>query len=1050
MANTTVTGKIGDQEVELINAASEATLLKLLEAMNKMAGIQTGSKPAGGGGSGTNNAQTQAKAANSASDALTKVGTGVGKFASAIASATTSVLGFAGTLLGGVANAAIGLTKELLFGGDKVSDFTKHLAGMPNILGLLGSAIHFVTGYVENLVTNFQTLSQVGANFGYSLVGMKTAAAQSGMSLDNFTKFVGANSQKLAMLGTSTSAGAVQFGKLSKALRESDVGQQLIGMGFTVDELNDTLLTNSVINARLGRDTSKSTKESIESAGKFALELDKAAAASGISRQKLSSAAEQMSRDTTIRAAARAAFGNDEAKRKEFITGLTGLTETFPDAQQVILDGARGFYNTPEMAQMNAQFPEFIGIMDKFRKGQISGIEAQAQLVEGAKKANLRIESAGGATLRAQAQLNPAVKSAIDSIGNMAAYVAKSAAELEADQKKEKVDKAILNFFAGFSNMIERFRARLAEILLDSPAFKKLTETLNSMFGEGNSTLRPVLDGIATGFTKLLTEVNEFIVTVGSEGWGTAFKNAFTHLLSAIFLSEDEMQAGKDGWMSNEEQMAAVQEKLKGYLIEGFKLLGSAMVDGAKALWEDPAIKNAIILGIGGLFALVIGGKFLGGLAGGLGQRAAGGNNQPGNTTTAGVQSGGFLAGLGQQFTQAAGWLMKGAAIGASMVAIGYGLGKMAEGMAPFADVEWESMAKAGVALGALTGAMMLLGNVLTGPQLVGFAIGTAAIAALGLALRAFPSDVLRELSVMMSTVFEGVSKNITAVFNGIGNIIGKITEMRTAMVKATTDQIKELAGIPADNMFAAAKGIQAIADALDNFTPGLLGGISQGLGNLFSGDKAGPLEKMADIGPRLAIAADGFNAFKAAMSGFSLGNLDISNGQVSNFIKMADKFPDFNAGIEGLSKQASGLNATTTALTAFNEAAKDFDIGKFTFTRDQLSSLADGTVKLRALAEQLNTSREAFKKLDDQGLKNIKEGITSLSTEMKALTLFLQGDFAKALDAIRSKDQVGLLSDLGAKLDTLNSSVVSLVAIEDASKRNLDTIVSKKAGKIT
>jgi hypothetical protein len=1046
MANTTVTGKIGDQEVELINAASEATLLKLLEAMNKMAGIQTGSKPAGGGGSGTNNAQTQAKAANSASDALTKVGTGVGKFASAIASATTSVLGFAGTLLGGVANAAIGLTKELLFGGDKVSDFTKHLAGMPNILGLLGSAIHFVTGYVENLVTNFQTLSQVGANFGYSLVGMKTAAAQSGMSLDNFTKFVGANSQKLAMLGTSTSAGAVQFGKLSKALRESDVGQQLIGMGFTVDELNDTLLTNSVINARLGRDTSKSTKESIESAGKFALELDKAAAASGISRQKLSSAAEQMSRDTTIRAAARAAFGNDEAKRKEFITGLTGLTETFPDAQQVILDGARGFYNTPEMAQMNAQFPEFIGIMDKFRKGQISGIEAQAQLVEGAKKANLRIESAGGATLRAQAQLNPAVKSAIDSIGNMAAYVAKSAAELEADQKKEKVDKAILNFFAGFSNMIERFRARLAEILLDSPAFKKLTETLNSMFGEGNDTLRPVLDGIAKGFTKLLVEVNEFISTVGSEGWGTAFKNAFTHLLSAMFLTEDELAKGKNGWMDNEEQLKAVQEKAKIVLIDGFKTLGSAMIDAIvssiKEAFTNPTVTSTIVMALAGLFAF----SKLKGLFSGGGKDSAGGS------TAAGASEGGFLAGLGQQFTQAAGWLMKGAAIGASMVAIGYGLGQLAEGIAPYGDLDIETIGKAGAALAGITGAIIgfSLASKILDAGVEGIVIAELAIAGLGLALHTFPVDVLDSLSKMMATIFSGVATNIEKVFNGIGNILSKITEMRTAMKDATTNQIKELANIPAENLHAAARGIQAMADALDNFTPGIFGGISQGLGNLFAGDKAGPLEKMADIGPRLAIAADGFTAFKAAMSGFSLGNLDISNGQISNFIKMADKFPDFNAGIEGLSKQASGLNATTTALTAFNEAAKDFDIGKFTFTRDQLSSLADGTIKLRALAEQLNTSREAFKKLDDQGLKNIKEGITSLSTEMKALTLFLQGDFSKALDAIRSKDQVGLLSDLGSKLDTLNSSVVSLVAIEDASKRNLDTIVSKKAGKIT
>ena len=40
-------------------------------------------------------------------------------------------------------------------------------------------------------------------------------------------------------------------------------------------------------------------------------------------------------------------------------------------------------------------------------------------------------------------------------------------------------------------------------------------------------------------------------------------------------------------------------------------------------------------------------------------------------------------------------------------------------------------------------------------------------------------------------------------------------------------------------------------------------------------------------------------------------------------------------------------------------------------------------------------------------------------------------------------------MSELGNKLDTLNSSVRSLITIEDASKKNLDTIANKSPGAI-
>lgn len=1042
MANTTVTGKIGDQEVELINAASEATMLKLLEAMNKMAGIQTGSKSNGNGASpGNNNAQAQANASNTASAALTKAGQAVGKFAGAITEVASSVLGFAGQLVGGTLSALVNLTKELFFGGDKLSDFTKHLASLPSILGVLGGAIHTLTAVLDGVFETYKSVREVGGNFGNSMIELVKVAAESGMTLSRFGSLVASNAQTIALLGTSVANGAKRFGELSKGLREGEIGQRLLGMGYTIDDLNNTLLNYTTISARMGRLSVMSNRELTESAGRFALQLDRAAAASGVSRKDLAKTVEELSGDAAILAAAQKL---PEAARAQFILDLAQLSKTFPELSTMILSGVKGVYK--DLGPLSSQMSEFIAITQKISSGQVRATDVQTELIEAARKARDRIlGSMSAGQIEMLSQQDPKFKAAFDAIIKTAAITQKSLDDITAQQAKTD---AITKTFGKFADLIERFRANVALTMLSSEAFNKALALLESMFAENADLLQPVLDGVVDGFTSFLQEINEFIVTVGSDGWGTAFKNAFTHLLAAIFLTEDELSQGEDGWMNNQQQMLAVQEKLKGYLIEGFKALGEGMVTGVKELWANPEIKNAVILGIGGLFALFAGSKLLGGLLEGIGNRAGRGSSGAPTPPTAGG-GGGALASLGGQLSQAAGWLAKGVAIGASMVAIGYGLSEMAKGMKEFEGLDWEDMGKAGVTLTALTGAMMLLGKVLSGPQIVGFAIGTAAVAALGLALRAFPADVLHELAVIMGTVFEGVGKTIERVFNGIGNIITKITEMRTAVIDATTKQIKELSNIPADNMFAAAKGIQAIKDALDGFSPGFFSGISQGLGSLFAPNRVGPLDKMAELGPKLLIAAEGFTAFKSAMAGFSLANLDISDSQVNNFVKMASKFPDFNNGVAGLGAQASNLNSAAEAFSAFTLASKDFDMNKFTFTREQIATLADGTLKLKALGEQLRSAKDGFQKLDTQGLKNIKDGITALSTEMKALTLFLQGDFAKALDSIRSKDQVGLLTDLGSKLDTLNSSVASLISIEDASKRNLDTIVSKKAGKI-
>ena len=1023
MADTTVTGRIGDQEVQLIGAASEATLQKLLETLEIMSGRTPGGSPS----------SPISPAADATATALNKTGAAIGKFGSAILDATGKVLGFAGSIIGGTAKTILNLGQEALLGGEKISDFTKHLADLPTVFGWVGGLLHKLSTFIEQNIETWRNLSQVGATFGGSVVDMRRAAAQSGLDLDRFSKLVGSNATTMALFGSTVTQGAIRFGQMSKALRDGNVGKELMNMGMTMDEINETLVTYANINSRMGRDRARSDVELIDRAGAFGTELTRAAIASGLSRTALAKTVDSMSKSASIAALiSKVPLGQQADVR----IALARVTTEFEGAGDALLDMADGVIQTSEGIALNVMAPGVKSIMADMAKGVISETDGRNRMIEISKTQFDRLNQMSKATVDAQDKEIPGFKRMRDAVLQMASATEKSKEQIDkevADSKKSS------SFYKSFTDTIVKFRAAIEERILNSAVFKKLETTMDNIFGKGAAMLPGLLDSVAAGLESFLTGLNNFIVDVTNIGWVAALKKQWETAVMSLFDIGDSndpkrwSKPNKEGesylMTVTETMMSMIGDKMMVGVNAMWSSLGDAMIAGAKEHWV------AITLGV---LALIGTSKLIGALMGG----GRGGPAAPGGEISA-------MKALGGSFAEAAGWLMKGAAIGASMVAIGYGLGKLAEGIEPFNDINTESMYKAGGALTALVAGLTIIGRILSGPQLAGFAVGTAAIAALGVALRAFPADVLNSLSTMMATVFDGVATTIEKVFNGIGNIIDKITSMRTAMVKAVTEQIKELAGIPADNMLAAAKGIQAIKEALDGFTPGGFAGISQGIGSLFSKDSTGPLQQMAILGPQLQTASAGFTAFKISLEGFTLENLMIDGVAVNNFRKLTDQLPSFAESMTSIGAQSSNISASASAITAFRAATAGFTLKDFDFSKEQLSNLADGTGKLRVLSEQLRNTQASFKKLDDQGLKNIKEGVVALSTEMKTLTLFLQGDFTKALDAIRSTDQVGLLTEVGAKLDTLNSTVASLVSIESDSQRYLNTIAGKKAGSV-
>jgi len=631
-----------------------------------------------------------------------------------------------------------------------------------------------------------------------------------------------------------------------------------------------------------------------------------------------------------------------------------------------------------------------------------------------------------------------------EAILNMASKTQKSAAQVEEENKKaagasEKAN-AVEKFYKSFSDVIVRFRALIEDKILNSEVFQDLEKYLQNFVGDNEGSLSNILDQIASAFSDFLFGLHMFIQDVGKVGFGQAIKTRLEAFIKDLFNIKDSDLKGKDGAPDK-----SIMEVIIGKAISS---IGSAIMDGIKSFFKDNSLIAMVGAGIVGLFVAAKIADSIKSLFGMGGGKAAG----PAGAAGGAVSGGGALASLGGSLAQAAGWLAKGAAIGASMFAIGLGVEKLAEGLSGFQDLDWETIGKGVTAIGAFGLAAGIMGQFI-----VPIGLGAAAIGALGLAVSVFPIDTLKALGDILQVAFNGISKIIdvigTAVtkpLTAIGTLMDKITAMRTAVIDATTQQILTLSQIPSDKMLSAAAGIDAIKKALDGFSPGFLSGLSSGLGGLFAKDEASVLNKMANLGPRLGEAANGFTAFKTAIAGMNLANLAMTSEQTSSFITLTDNLPKFTTTMTSLGAQASNISAAAEAIGAFRTATEGFDLKEFTFSKEQLTSLADGTNKLRALSEQLKGAREGFQKLDNQGLTKIKEGVEGLSKAFKDFNESFIDKFIPKLDALKSKTQEGLLNDLGSKLDTLNSNVSSLISIESDSKKHLDTIASRRPGVIS
>ena len=203
---------------------------------------------------------------------------------------------------------------------------------------------------------------------------MRNAAHSAGLPLDDFAKLVRDNSTTLAALYGSTNQGAMGIAGLAEALR-TEATPELAGLGFTVDEINETLLTNLDRQRRQGIFDRLSVGERTKSAKDYAMELDRLAKLTGQQRSELRKQLEAQASNARFAAFIRTQDDETGRRLSSFAATVSGVAPLVSEGLEDIIANA-GRPVTDAGLQLIQNIPELQGTIQNLIAGTISSEQA--------------------------------------------------------------------------------------------------------------------------------------------------------------------------------------------------------------------------------------------------------------------------------------------------------------------------------------------------------------------------------------------------------------------------------------------------------------------------------------------------------------------------------------------------------------------------------------------------------------------------------------------------------------------------------------------------
>lgn len=433
-----VTGSIGNEQVELNNAATEATLKALLgiARVDSKNLLELARKVLGPNAQGLRDFE---EALSENAELLDKDGK---KLSAHTQGLDENLKRY--TKLNTVIGQVDAVMSKLMSGTAQASDVFTAFSAMPGVLGAVAQQFSKLAAIQEANFDAYQKMSNAGVSFSGSLTDLRLAAAHSYTTLDNFVNLIKANSESFVRIGGTANDGAVAFSKFSNNVLGSKLGSNLMSLGYTADEANQAMVTYLAASGISNTKDLATNKKLQESTGQYLEELDRLAEVTGKSRQEQEETMKKLQLDAQVQMTA---ARMDPEARANFNANVAYMTAQYGEAgKDMALAQAQGrAVITKEGATLTAMAPgmreayqRMVEAGNKFGLGSAQYIKAQNEMSKATQDGFGRVNITALTLTKGldQAQLTTAnqIKAGLDS---MAKFDERDAKYAEEKKKRE-------------------------------------------------------------------------------------------------------------------------------------------------------------------------------------------------------------------------------------------------------------------------------------------------------------------------------------------------------------------------------------------------------------------------------------------------------------------------------------------------------------------------------------------------------------------------------------------------------------------------------------
>jgi len=364
---------------------------------------------------------------------------GLGHVASSVTSAFKSVASGTASFstLGSIVTASTGA----------VTDFTKKLGIGGTVVGTavdaIGNGISTVLEQYDTTLKTFQRLSESGLAGVDGIDTLRQNMVRTGVPMEMFANMILKNTESLAGLTGSADKSAKQFSQMMSTM-QNGLDQPLRDLGFTAEEIGETLVTFSNLQRRLGNLQTMDQDKLTKGAVKFGKELDAIAKLTGQTRTEQQKSLDAAMREARFLASQRKLQSQGDAGKQaanEIKNLMLGMEKVSPAMAQAVKDVSGGFVHTEAAKQAFVSTGGAITrVLASMRSGNMDYETAMQELQGGIKQTLPTMEAIGlavGDTTGAFIPLHESVNLATFAMGDFKKAIEENRktqeAQIEAD-----------------------------------------------------------------------------------------------------------------------------------------------------------------------------------------------------------------------------------------------------------------------------------------------------------------------------------------------------------------------------------------------------------------------------------------------------------------------------------------------------------------------------------------------------------------------------------------------------------------------------------------